>query len=463
MNNCPYANESATCDLPPAEADQGGKQAPTITYCEQCSQVVFRCTSGHWNRAFARYCTQCGQKLEKPAQWDMASANAQRTATLPQTDSVDLLDRNYGFHSWAANVPEIEIDYALPGLIAIDGLVIVPNPRDKKLDAYTIAKPSNQKNLSLKWSISLNDLLTYGTTPIYHELQLFYLVSGGILRQSIFGGEAKPVELNNVDAAAIEPIPTCTPLKCDVNGKPTIVVGLEQGMLLFDFTNNDGNYIKHKFFSENTVMSPTQCGEHIVFTALQGQIFSLNTGIRPYTAQLKGFGGLSFSAPVSLGENVYFEELRDNGDRRLTRFDPSSGQLTKAVDMDNEPEHSLEMRRSFFMHPPLTDGKQVFLSDRYGKVVYTYDIKNGSLPEKRLSKNDSRQMFVPHKSIVVSNRIYSAHSSGLTVLEFGLNQNVQYQSLAMGLPTAPSPVARPIRYGDKLFILCKDRLICRDC
>ena len=327
MNNCPYTNESATCDLPPIEASQDSKQAPTIAYCKQCSQIVFRCPSGHWNRAFARYCTQCSKKLEKPAQWDMASANAQRTAILPQTPSVDSLHQNYGFGSGVVNTPRIETDEDLPGLLAFDGLIVIPNPSENSFDAYTISKPSNQKNLNLKWSISVNDPLTYGTTPVYYGLYLFYVVSGSIVRQSIFGSEAKPIEVNNVDPVQIEPIPTCAPLKCNVNGVPTLIVGLKHGVLLFDFTKNQGNYIQHKFFSENTVMSPAQCGKYMIFTALQGQIFSLNTEIRPYTAQLKGFGGLSFSAPVSLGEDVYFEELRDNGDRKLTRFDPSFRQV----------------------------------------------------------------------------------------------------------------------------------------
>ena len=47
-------------------------------------------------------------------------------------------------------------------------------------------------------------------------------------------------------------------------------------------------------------------------------------------------------------------------------------------------------------------------------------------------------------------------------MEFEPGYTVRYRSLAMGLPTAPSPITRPIRYGDKLFILCKDRLLCMD-
>ena len=455
MNVCPYANESATCDLPPAEVDQGS----TIAYCQQCSEIVFRCASGHWNRAFASYCTQCSQKLEKPEQWRMASANPQRTATLSHTPSVDSLNQDCGFGTWVVNTPEIKNNESLPGLLAIDGLIVVPNPAEDSLDAYTIANTSDQRSPSLKWSIAFNKKLTYGSTPIYHGLHLFYVVSGGIQRKPVLDGDVVPVEIKNVDATQIEPASGCAPLKCDIGGKPTMVVGLEQGVLLVDLTNNNANYITHKFFSENKVTSPTQCGEHIIFTAQRGGVLSLNT--RSYKIRYLPPKETSFSAPVSLSGLVYFEALSNSGKRSLARFNPSSGQLSKATDLDSEPMQNLEAHRSLFIHPPLTGGKQLFLSDRFGQVVYTYTDR-GFLSENRLSNNDGPHRFVPHQSIVVGNRIYVAHSAGLTVLELAQNYVERYQSLAMGLPTAPTPVARPIRYGDKLFILCKERLICRD-
>ena len=74
------------------------------------------------------------------------------------------------------------------------------------------------------------------------------------------------------------------------------------------------------------------------------------------------------------------------------------------------------------------------------------------------------QVCIPHQSIVVNNRIYSAHSYGLTILATWIRTGMltRHRSLAMGQSTNPAPVARPIRYGDKLFILCEDRLLCRD-
>ena len=455
MNVCPYTNESVTCGLLSPEVD--GR----IAYCKQCSQFAFRCTAGHWNRAFARYCAHCSQELEKPAQWGMASGNPQRTATLPQMPSIDSLNHD-GFGSWVANIPEIESGENLPGLLAIDGFIVVPNPREKRLDAYTIVNDSDQENLNLRWSISFNSELTFGSTPVYHGLHLYSVVPGGIQKTSVIGGETELINnVNGVDAAQIEPLSSCAPVKCDVNGNPTMVAGLNRGMLLFNFAESSGEYIKHNFFAAaNAPMSPTFCGQYIVFTSRRGDIFVLNIGTTPFRIRCVPTKNRSFSAPVSLNRLVYFEVLSNSGNRSLARFDPNSGQLSKAADLDHLPERDFESRQSLFIHPPLTNGKRVFLSDRSGQSVYTYDSNRGPLPIKQLQHGAGKHRFIPHQSIVISNRIYTAHSSGLTVWDLDKNWHAQPHSLAMGQPTNPTPVARPIRYGDKLFILCKDRLLC---
>ena len=453
MNVCPYTNGNATCGLLSPEVDG------TIAYCNQCSQFAFRCAAGHWNRAFARYCTHCSQELEKPAQWGMASGNPQRTAILPQMASID-----EGFGSWVASIPEIKSGENLPGLLAIDGLIVVPNPRERKLDAYTIVNDADQEAPHLRWSISFNSELTFGSTPIYHGLHLYSVVLGGIQKTSVIDEETEFINnINGVDADQIEPIPGCAPLKCEVNGKPTMVFGLNRGMLLFNFANDAGKYIQHNFFeATNVPMSPTLCGQYIVFTSKRGDVFALNIGTKPFKMRYLPPQKRWFSAPVSINGLVYFEALSDSGNRSLARFDPNSGQLSKAVGMDSEPEHSFENRRTLFIHPPLTNGKRLYLSDRYGQRVYTYDSNRGPLPIKQLQDGTGKHRFIPHQSIVINNRIYAAHSSGLTIWELDKNWHAQTHSLAMGQPTNPTPVARPIRYGDKLFILCKDRLICRD-
>ena len=454
MNVCPYTHESATCGLLLPEVDG------TTAYCNHCSQFGFRCAAGHWNRAFARYCTQCSIPLDKPAVWDMASGNPQRTGILPQMPSID-----EGFGSWVASIPEIESGANLPGLLAIDGLIVVPNPRERKLDAYTIVNDSNQQNPNLRWSISYNSELTYGSTPIYHGLHLYSVVAGGIQKTSVIDGKTELINnINGIDANQIELIPGCAPLKCEVNGKPTMVIGLNRGMLLFNFANDTGKYIQHNFFeATNAPMSPTLCGQCIVFTSKRGGVFALNIGTESFKIRDLSRERMSFSAPVSINDLVYFEALSDSGMRSLAHFNPNSGQLCKVVGMDSEPKQSFENRRALFIHPPLTNGKWSFLSDRYGRSVYTYDGDKGtSLPMRQLQGGAGQNRFIPHQSIVINNRIYTAHSSGLTIWEPNQNWYGQTYSLAMGQSTNPRPVARPIRYGDKLFILCKDRLVCRD-
>ena len=449
MNACPYTHENATCGLLSQEIDG------TVANCNQCSQLAFQCAAGHWNRAFARYCTQCGIPLEKPAVWDMASGNPHRTATLPQMPSHD------GFGSWVAKIPEIESGENLPGLLAIDGLIVIPNPREKRFDAYTTVDDS----LNLRWSIPYNSELTYGSTPIYHGLHLYSVVSGGIQKTSVIDGETELINsINGVDAAQIEPVPPCAPLKCEVNGRPTMVIGLNRGMLLFDLGNGAAWHTRHDFFeTTNVPMSPTLCGQYIVFTSRQGGVFALNIGATPFKIRCLPNQGTSFSGPVSLNGSVYFEALSDSGGRSLARFDLSSGELSKVVDMDSEPEHSFENRHTLFIHPPLTNGKRLFLSDIFGQIVYTYDSdRRDSLSKRQLQGGSEQNRFIPHLSIVINNRIYTTHSSGLTIWKPNQNWYGQTYPLAMGQSSNPRPVARPIRYGEKLFILCEDRLVCWD-
>lgn len=455
MNICPYKNESTTCSLLSPEVEG------TIAYCNECSQLAFRCADGHWNRAFARYCAQCSIRLEKPTVWDMASGNPHRTATF-STNSVDV---NLRLNSGVVDITPIESVDNLPGLLAIDGLIVVPNPRQKRLDAYTIENIKNSIRLKNQWKIEFDTPLTYGSTPIYHGLHLYLVVLGGIQKTDVINGETELINnINGVDADQIEPMPGCAPLKCDVNGKPTLIAGVKNGMLWFDFANNIGEYIQHTFFDEEKgPLSPTLCGSHIVFTFKRGGVLWFNIDTYPFNRQSLFLENRCFSAPVSLNGLVYFEVLSDRGMRSLARFDPNSGQLSRAADWEPLPERDFESRPSLFIHPPLTSGKRVFSSDRSGQSVYTYDSDRGaSLPIRRLPGNDSQYRFVPYQSIVVNNRIYSAHSYGLTILPLGQNNADQHHSLAMGQPTNPTPLARPIRYGDKIFILCKDRLLCRD-
>ena len=459
MTICPTASQKTACDLPAANDGHPS----IVAYCQQCATVAFRCPEGHWNRAFARFCTQCGQKLKKPAAWEMAHANPQRTATLPGGEPSDArLSDKSGFFSGAVEMPTIETTEGLPGLLAVDGLIVVPNPETPSLDAYTIAKHPEQPHLSRQWRIPFDAPLTHGCTPIYHGLHLYYVVAGGVHKTSVLNGKSEPVEINGMDAAQIEPLPECAPLKCNIAGRQTMIAGLEQGLLLLDLDSRDGDYLRHDFFNaENGPKSPALCGVHAIFTSKRGHLFSLDIGNRRY--QAKSFRAISFSAPVSLGGSVYFEALHArSGQRSLARYEPQTKRLSPIATLDEVSNMAQHLK--LFSHPPLTDGQRLFMSDRGGQTLYIYssDIDGDAVfsAERSLPQGNGQSRFVPHRSIAVDNRIYSAHSSGLTIQKLEPTYAVSHQSLAMGRPDNPVPIAAPIQYGDKLFILCKDRGVC---
>lgn len=443
-----FTNENTTCSLPETEESNG--HIPTAAYCKQCPQG---------NRAFARFCTQCGEPLEKPTQWEMASGNPQRTATF-STDSEDV---NLGLNSGVVNTPPIETSENLPGILVIDGLFILPNPNKNRFEAYTIANTKNSICLHHRWGIDFNTPLTYGSTPIYHGLHLYSVAFGGIQKTNVISGKTELININSMDAAQIEPLAGCAPLKCEVNGKPMMVAGVKHGVLLFDFANNTNKYTPHSFFyEEKGSLSPTLCEKYIVFTSKRGGVLSLDIDTYPFKRKSLSAEHMSFSASVSLNGLVYFEGLNAEGIRTLACFNPNSGRLTKAADIDNEPIQNLDAWRELFTYSLLTDGKRLYLSDRSGYVAYVYDSDNGPLPTKPLPNSTEKNRFFPHQSIVANNRIYSAHPAGLTVWDLNRNHHVQTHSLSTGNSTTPTPIARPIQYGSKLFILCKDRFICRD-
>ena len=458
MNTCPFTNENTTCSLPRPETEGSNGHIPTVAYCKQCSHVAFRCANGHWNRAFARFCTQCPETLEKPATWDMASANPQRTATFP----ADLADVNLGLNSGVVNTPPIETSENLPGILVIDGLFILPNPNKNRLEAYTVVNTENSIYLHHQWGIDFNNTpLTYGSTPIYHGLHLYSVVPGGIQKTNIMSGKTELINnINGMDAAQIEPLSGCAPLKCEVNGKPTMIAGVKQGVLLFDFANNTSKYIPHSLFEEEKgPLSPTLCGKYIAFTSLVGHILSIDIEDDSFEPQFKSYKNLSFSAAVSIGESIYFEAINQEGNRLLVSYAPESNKIENQGDFDTDTD--IDRRRILFIHPPLTDGEKLFLADRFGEIVHTYNSHHNLLTNNELSAEGNRQYeFIPQRSVVVNKKIYSAHQTGLTILNLGPPLFVSYQSLAMGRNDNPMSVAPPIWYGGNLFVLCEDRLVC---
>ena len=456
MKNCAVAKENTTCDLPP-ETEGTNVQAPAVAYCKKCSQIAFRCACGHWNRAFARYCTQCSKELQKPTQWEMASANPHRTAIRQNSYSRETCIND--FSSWDCGVQKIPGEYNLPDPLVIDGHIVLPNPIDKSLNTYTIVRQEKKWTLKPEWNINFDIPLTHSTTPIYHGLHLYYIMSGAIQKSSVFKGGMSPAEIRNVDILEIESAPECAPLKCEVDGTPTMIVGLRQGVLLYNLVSGNGEYINHGFFDENEdPMSPVLCDNYVIFTSKQGRIFSLNldTKKRLYSSPKP----VKFSAPVTVNGKVYFEAIDEKGLRSLVSFNPSSKKMSKAIDMDTVPKDDIQAHVSLYRYPSVTDGKRLFLIDRFANNLYVYDTERDSNYTRELKYDDNRGRFVPHLSTVANNRIYSAHASGLTVIRLTQNFSIKHDVLASGTPNIPRPVTRPIQFSNKLFVLCQEHLVC---
>lgn len=457
MKNCRIANGNTTCDLPP-ETDSVDGQTLAVAYCKKCFQIVFRCASGHWNRAFARYCTQCGKKLDKPSSWEMASANPQRTATRQNTNRQETSIND--FSSWECGTPNIPDANNLPEPLVVDGHIVLPSPSDSSLTTYTIVKREKKWTLKPEWNIKFDKSLNHSTTPVYHGLHLYYVMSGAIQKSSVLKGGMSPAEIRNADIQEIESAPECAPLKCDVGGNPTMLIGLRQGILLYNLATGNGEYIKHRFFDENEdPMSPVTCDNYVVFTSKQGRIFSLNlldTAKKRYSLPKQA----AFSAPVSIKSMVYFEAINENGRRSLVRFDPNDGRLSKVMDMDKEYTDSIQARVALYRYPPLTDGRRLFLSDRFAQTLYVYDTEKDSNSTRELQYDDSRGRFVPHLSTVTNNRIYSVHAGGLTEISLTRNYSITHDVLVGGTPKPPKPVTCPIHFNNILFVLCREHLVC---
>ena len=266
--------------------------------------------------------------------------------------------------------------------------------------------------------------------------------------------------INGVVPDQIEPLSGCAPLKCEVNGKPTLIAGVKNGILRFDLANDVGEYIQHSFFDEATEpMSPTLCQNYVVFTSLMGRILSINIKDNLFEPQFKSYKNLSFSAAVSIGESAYFEAVNQEGNRLLVSYAPKSKKIENQGDFDIDED--LDHRRSLFIHPPLTDGEKLFLADIFGETVYTYHSHHRSLTENKLSTTSTIQhVLIPQRSVVIGKEIYSAHLTGLSVFNLRDQFFSSYKSLAMGQNDNPVPVASPIWYGGNLFVLCEDRLVC---
>lgn len=392
----------------------------------------------------------------------MAYANESRTASLPRQEGIDILETIYGFQAWSIEFPRNGYADDIPSLLAFDGLILVPNLKDRRLEAFDIAAVNGSPHP--KWSVGFSEPPTYASTPVYYGLHLFYAVRGAIRRVSVLDGKVEEIQMNNITPSHIVPVPGCAPLLFyyNANGRliPFMLVVLQNDLLFYNLESRKAFCQSRSIFpNEDVPRSPVFCENYIILTSKGGTIFSFDLNQKPLRSKLISARGFLFSAPVAINGKIYFETVEQKtGLRSIKCYEKETGQLSSIPlgNSNNNCIDNLEGYQSVLIRSPLTNGSQLFLSDQFGKIMYVYT--DGILESHNLTSK-SRGRFVPHRSIVVNDQIYSASRWGLTVFSVRSGESRPI-SLARGGFSNPSPIAPPIRYGDKLFVLCEDRLVC---
>lgn len=461
MNECPYSPDHFVIDE--KEINQVASPPPlAVGYCRECSRIAFRCSACQsWNRALCQYCVQCGKRLNaKPEVWAMAYANEERTSSL-ELKAADGLDARFGFNNWSIKLGDGGKFYGdIPSLLAVDGLIIYPNLFANRLEIRDIVTTAEG---TPKWSIPFNQPLSCSSTPVYYGLHLYYVVRGHIMRQSLFDGSTQcAFPSDSTPHSAIIPVPGCAPLIFALKlpgyeeSVPLALFVLPDRLLFLDLKFGRAAWQSHGIPTpQDAPRTPVICNGRVVLTSEQGRILEFDMNQNPPKPNLIASDGHSFSAPVVVDNRIYFEAVeKETGGRKIGRYHPGEGQVAYK-NLRDEKIADLDRHQSLLLHPPLTNGHYLIFSDRFGEKMYLY--LNEVVESHTLSANE-REKFVPHQAIVLGNRIYSASRYGLTIFDL-LSKRSNTLSLTQ-IGSRPHPIARPIRYADKLFVLCEDRLVC---
>jgi len=460
MNECPYSPDHLIDDK---KLNQAASPRPlAVGYCSECSHIAFLCSSCQsWNRAFARYCVQCGKRLAtKPEAWAMAYANEERTSSL-ELKGTDELDARFGFSNWSVKLGSGRKSYGnVPSLLAVDGLIIYPNLFDNRLEIRNIVTNADR---TPKWDIPFNQTLSCSATPVYYGLHLYYVVRGHIMRKSLFDGNTQFAFPGDATPHnAIIPVSGCAPLAFALKlpayeeSAPLALFVLQERLLFLDLKFGRAAWQSHGIpIPQDAPRTPVICNGRVVLTSEQGRIFELDINHSPPKSILIESDGHSFSAPVVINNLVYFEVVeKETGVRKIGCYHSGEGKVSYKH-LNDEKISDLDKYQSILNHPPLTNGNHLVFSDRFGEKIYLY--VNEIVDSHELSSDEIGRL-VPHQSIAIGNRIYSASRYGLTIFELTSKRSNTRSLTHIG--TRPRPIARPIRYADRLFVLCEDRLVC---
>lgn len=461
---CPYHNDDKLIPLIKQPEMTGIQADPptTVGSCPHCLETILRCHNCfNWNRAFAQYCTKCSSSLEKPMQWPMAGANSSRTGLSKFQKGIDVLQPEHGFQSWSMPRPENK-SQDVPSLLAFDGLILVPNSQHNRLEAFPIA---NRGGGNPKWTIPFHSPMTYANTPVLYGLHLYYVVHGAFYKTSVLEGQTPKVILKHLDPAIIRPAQGCAPMLGSIKvGKEIqdlMVFVLENYLLLYFPRLGKTRKYSHGMSVEDAPRTVVQCGNYFVISSRSGKIVTFKLSGSEFRVSFNT--GLYLSAPVALDNKVYMEAIhKDSGQYFLYEYDPKhakepENKRSKKHNLEKaDPGTSLLVREATFQFPPLTCKKQIILTDHMGKYRITF---NGTFPVTSEFNKEEKQKFAPHFTLAVNSTFYSASRLGLTIFNKG---DTRSMPLDDGHGRSSPPVTPPIRYGDKLFILCSKHLFCKN-
>ena len=451
MADCPY-NRDHSLDV----------STDSIGLCKSCSKVAWLCPRGHWNSAFGRYCTTCGDKLNKPTNWEVPKSHFRLPANQQSESSKPELELNR-IAIKPINASPTEI---LPPLLAFDGVTLVPNITGNRIDAYTLHAQS-QVSLTLQptpaWSIEYRESLSLASTPIYYKLHLYYITGRQLLKKSVQDHSIETVNLNNVNTSQLELVATCCPLRFYHEERMFLAYVLEDGLLLYNLDEDHDLLVPYQLNEGDFPRTPIYYDNQIVLTTKLGSVVHINFETKSLQMCISEHKRM-LSAPVVVNEKIYAESLlTSDGTRHIATYDFQSQQMTEVAHLNQS-----EANQELLVYPPLADNYKMCLGDRTGRNIYVYDTQlYGTEFAVRIVLQPNflsvpEHYFLSSQSVLIGNYIYSVSAYGLTVFDCS-TKLPQHQAFAptgsIGNPSVPpNPISAPIVYGNKLLILCKDQL-----
>lgn len=440
LKKCPYPN----CNNEKEIKSDGG-----IGWCPECFNMVIACSCGVWNKAFANFCTRCPQKLQKPTSWTMAYGNPYKSSSITSAGNIRL-----NFPNWEKKLDEhIEDEgYNVPSIITADGLVIVPSLKSNQFYAYHI------KDKNIKLRVPYNGKLSYSATPIFHGTSIFFAVEGEIRKASLIDSGTQEVETQQVIADnRIVLTDYCPPLIYKTNTQVLAIFGLKKHILIYDLKGKEHRFVEYNLDNnEDSIRMPVICHNKLILTSKLGKILTLNFEDDKLSELLPVHHSKDhyFSAPTVVSNKVYFQaiDLSNGHQRKMGVFVPTEDKV-EFNNIHEEKVHNIPGFEKILNFPLLTNNSNIIVPSISGALIYISS--GGILRPHQIRKG---KFFLPY-SISVGKRIYSVSKAGISLFDIGgLGDEVLRLTQTMG--DNPLPISPPAVYGNKMFILCRDRLIC---